>query len=191
MGLDMYLDKAKRVGNVTPKDINALNEYFSWLGRGDDYKNCSMKRWCGIDRSEVPTELIAVYEPEYVKRYFADDPEHKYGFTSIWQNVGYWRKANHIHNWFVENVQGGEDDCRSHEVTKEQLQDLLEACRVVKNANQAIAKKLLPTAEGFFFGDTDYDEWYFKDIETTIAIIKKVLAETDFDHEIVAYVSSW
>ena len=26
-------------------------------------------------------------------------------------NVGYWRKANAIHNWFVENVQKYDDDC--------------------------------------------------------------------------------
>ncbi len=29
--------------------------------------------------------------------------------TTIREEVLYWRKANAIHQWFVENVQGGED----------------------------------------------------------------------------------
>jgi len=32
----------------------------------------------------------------------------------IEENVGYWRKANHIHAWFVENVQNGVDDCKGN-----------------------------------------------------------------------------
>ena len=27
------------------------------------------------------------------------------------EEVGYWRKANAIHGWFVRNVQNGKDDC--------------------------------------------------------------------------------
>ena len=27
---------------------------------------------------------------------------------------GYWRKANQIHSWFVENVQNGEDNCNEY-----------------------------------------------------------------------------
>ena len=46
--------------------------------------------------------------------------------------VAYWRKANHIHNWFVQNVQGGEDrNCEVTPVTREQLQDLVDACKLV------------------------------------------------------------
>ena len=28
------------------------------------------------------------------------------------EEVGYWRKANAIHKWFVDNVQDGNDDCK-------------------------------------------------------------------------------
>ena len=37
----------------------------------------------------------------------------------------YWRKANAIHNWFVINVQGGEDNCKEYYVSRAQLQELL------------------------------------------------------------------
>ena len=42
--------------------------------------------------------------------------------------VGYWRKANHIHNWFVENIQGGKDNCDDYDVTMEELGKLYDIC---------------------------------------------------------------
>jgi hypothetical protein len=38
--------------------------------------------------------------------------------SEISERVGCWRKANHIHRWFVENVQGGEDDCDEYEINR-------------------------------------------------------------------------
>ena len=35
--------------------------------------------------------------------------------------AAYWRKANQIHNWFVENIQDGMDECKPHYVSREQL----------------------------------------------------------------------
>ena len=31
--------------------------------------------------------------------------------------------------------------------------------------DNSLAEELLPTRSGFFFGSTDYDEWYFEDIK--------------------------
>ena len=52
--------------------------------------------------------------------------------TDILQEVGYWRKANAIHNWFVENIQKGEDDCKEYYVPYEKLVELLKICKEVK-----------------------------------------------------------
>ena len=102
--------------------------------------------------------------------------------------AGYWRKANQIHDWFVKNVQGGEDECRPHYVSREDLQTLKETCEAVL-ADHSKAAELLPTASGFFFGGTDYDEWYFQDLEATVKIIDECLElPTDWDFE---YRSSW
>ena len=38
----------------------------------------------------------------------------------IVEEVGYWRKANQIHNWFVKNVQKDQDDCKEYRVDYEQ-----------------------------------------------------------------------
>ena len=51
------------------------------------------------------------------------------------------------------------------------------------------ANKLLPTQSGFFIGNTNYDEYYFEDIENTIKIILKCLKlPNDWEFE---YSSSW
>ena len=55
----------------------------------------------------------------------------------------------------------------------------------------SVAMGLLPTTSGFFFGSTDYDEYYVNDIKETIDIVTKVLETTDFEKEMVYYVSSW
>ncbi len=88
--------------------------------------------------------------------------------------AGYWRKANAIHRWFVDNVQGGEDECRPHYVSRDKLKELRELCETVLRERDRAAQ-LLPAASGFFFGSTEYDEWYFSDIETTVRIIDDCL----------------
>src|ERR1700680_333929 len=52
----------------------------------------------------------------------------------IEEGVGYWRKANQIHKWFVDNVQDGTDDCGTYSVSDEKLQELLSVCKKVKES---------------------------------------------------------
>lgn len=55
----------------------------------------------------------------------------KLPITEVVYEAAYWRKANAIHNWFVQNVQDGEDDCRQYYVSGEQLQELVDLCKQV------------------------------------------------------------
>ena len=96
--------------------------------------------------------------------------EDKYGELDEFM---YWRKANAIHRWFVEKVQDGNDDCEKYEVSYEKLYELKNLCEKVIN-NTKKAHELLPTASGFFFGETSYGEWYFHNIENTIASFDKL-----------------
>ena len=99
----------------------------------------------------------------------------------------YWRKANQIHDWFVENVQDGMDECKPHHVSREDLESLLKDCRAAlyhKDSN------ILPPAEGFFFGSTEIDDDYWDDIERTAREIEAVLTELDDTWEF-EYCSSW
>lgn len=102
--------------------------------------------------------------------------------------VGYWRKANHIHKWFVDNVQGGDDECEAHYVSREKLVELRNLCQEVLRDRQS-APNRLPTKNGFFFGSTDYDDGYFDDCAGTINIIDaalKLSPEWSFEYQ-----SSW
>ena len=109
--------------------------------------------------------------------------------SSIEERVGYWRKANAIHQWFVTHCQGGTDDCRDAYVSRTDLTALLETCKRVL-ADPQKAAELLPPQSGFFFGSTDIDEYfYWKNVRDTVALLESLLAEEatgDF-----YYRSSW
>jgi hypothetical protein len=124
-----------------------------------------------------------------VEAFEMEDVIDKTGFAGISVDfpMGYWRKANQIHNWFVQNVQDGEDNCGSYYVTRDQLEELKELCINVL-ANKELAEDLLPTGAGFFFGSTTYDEYYYGDLNDTIGIITRCL-ESKFDG--FEYQSSW
>jgi hypothetical protein len=103
----------------------------------------------------------------------------------------YWRKANAIHNWFVENVQGGEDDCGTYDVSKEQLQELVAACKE-EIKNEGKTENLTPVS-GFFFGGTDKDEWYFDTLKETVKVLEEDLAQQEKyeQYDYYEYHSSW
>ena len=64
--------------------------------------------------------------------------------TSKRIEVGYWRKANAIHNWFVVNVASGEDDCSSYPVSQDQLECLRNLCHrlLIKKSENAAKREL-------------------------------------------------
>ena len=87
----------------------------------------------------------------------------------------YWRKSNQIHQWFVQNVQGGKDNCEEYSVSLDQLK-LLSKTIEPALVSTAAASELLPTSEGFFFGSQEYDEYYFEDLKNTKKQIDKIIA---------------
>lgn len=161
------------------------------------------------------------YESEFITCYYSWDTEKKYPHKSIDVMICDWRKANQIHNWFVQNVQNGVDDCSAYEVSKEQLEQLLEICtnvlahsKLIKGSvingytiedgkevpiyqdgkmidDPSYAAVHLPSVSGFFFGSTEYDQWYYADVKYTKEKLEEILKETDFENEIVFYSSSW
>ncbi len=144
--------------------------------------------------------------------------------SDVEEEVMYWRKANHIHGWFVDNVQAGEDKCRPYYVHYDQIARLGEVCEKVIKAsklvkgkvwngrrydedhpkgidqwqpgkvidNPSVAKKLLPTRSGCFFGSLQYDEQYLNDVIETRDWAKRML--TDEESGVpgdIYYSSSW
>lgn len=92
----------------------------------------------------------------------------------------YWRKANAIHKWFVDNVQDGVDECQETYVPVEKLYELRDLCaKVVEDPDQA--PNLLPAQSGFFFGNTEYGEWYHNDIKETLKWLDNLLLKETLD----------
>lgn len=135
----------------------------------------------------------------------------------ITEEAGYWRKANQIHQWFVDNVQDGEDDCGTYDVSLEKLKELKALCnKVLKSSklvetgetykvydlakgkeveeksyrleDSKVAEKLLPTQEGFFFGGTSYNDYYIQNLKDTIVIVDEAEKSPTAEFE---YHSSW
>ena len=166
------------------------------------YRKTCVRNWSHME----PEELHQVTVKKNKKKHPWIDPKNVSGITEL---VGQWRKANAIHDWFVQNVQDGNDDCREYDVELSQLQELYDACVHIRDnsklidgkikngytvkevggkivetpimeqgktiVDKSVAKELLPTTKGFFFGSTDYDEYYMEDILDTIEILDPLL----------------
>lgn len=162
---------------------------------------------------------------EEEKRVTVNVPEIKSErISEIIEQVGYWRKANAIHGWFIRNCADGDGERTKMEVEREQLQELLDTCKKVLKGSKIVkgkiangyhmekvagklvqipiledgkyieddklAKELLPTEDGFFFGGTDYDDWYIENLKNTVKILEEVLAEPD-NGQYFEYEASW
>lgn len=127
---------------------------------------------------------------EPVKKTLLPNSSHNFRITTVSAEVAYWRKANAIHKWFVDNVQSGNDNCGEYYVSREDLESLRETCRNALD-NKDSAGNIMPTQSGFFFGGTTIDSWYFENLEYTINQINIILESEDFKHWDFYYHSSW
>ncbi len=149
-----------------------------------------------------------LYRREYLSNYsWINDEKEKAAFEIISNAIGieackdsphinlevcvaYWRKANAIHKWFCD-LDGGKDECQNIYVTRKNLVELRDLCASVIS-QPAMAMDVLPPQEGFFFGPSDVDEWYFEDMKDTINQIEKILESVPEDSWIdFIYRASW
>lgn len=87
-------------------------------------------------------------------------------------------------NWlipFVEKAIGSEvENCERYGLSKETMLDLLERIDKVLE-DHSLAEELLPTRSGFFYGHTEYDEWYFKDLQDAKEKLEEDVKSMDDD----------
>ena len=115
----------------------------------------------------------------------------------------YFRKANWIHNWFVDNIQEGNDDCKEYIILKNKAKELLDICNQIIFAKEAKNKDefikycngILPIKEGFFFGQESIEEDIDYYVESIIYLKNKLVEmiyEINNNKEVeFYYCSSW
>lgn len=116
MGLDMYLKKGKRIPKIPFTKYMEINNKIS------------------------DNKLLQIKYRKYIQT--CGDKE-IYTWKALTKEVGYWRKANHIHNFFVEVVQKGYDDCGEYRVTKAALKGLLSRCNKVLAASKLVPGRII------------------------------------------------
>ena len=121
-------------------------------------------------------------------------PYDDYGIETVTTyDVAYWRKANAIHNWITKCVQTTDINCTKVYLTIEQLEQLVNDCKKALTAKNP--EEILPTTSGFFFGSTEYDEYYYSTIKETITMVEPVIeflkAHSDGDEWKVYYQAWW
>ena len=110
--------------------------------------------------------------------------------TNIECEVLYWRKCNAIHNWFVRTHQAGIDNCQETELGIEDLHDFYSICKNILS-EKTKAKDLLPTSSGFFFGELNYDQAYFRTLKETVKKLEELFKMPNISEWDFYYVSSW
>lgn len=228
MGLDMYLYRQERIGNYDLKTLLQAKNYYLAIKYEKMHGEIEIKQkstteriqdfvndW-GLNEDElkINTEII-----EHLRQYVRFHTTN-YGFKYLVLSTSdsndkpeimYWRKANAIHNWFVENVQNGVDDCDYYEVSIDQIYDLMDRCGKILSTIPKLenilnseeydyvfptkvvetAQEILPTTSGFFFGDTNYNYFYFKEILDTYNELKKLAEDFNSEKYFYYYHSSW
>ena len=150
----------------------------------DMYLNARRYFWSYDEEQQADAQAIAA----------AAGVDDDYKVDSVSIELMYWRKANAIHNWFVKNVQDGRDECQRSDVSYDDLLALQRAVNtVIEAGNEEMAHSVLPTKSGFFFGPTDYDQWYWEDMKRTKEFLDKFIPqiETKYNRWYVTYQASW
>lgn len=97
----------------------------------------------------------------------------------------YFRKVNFIYEYFNDRIDHDYEMCLTD---KEDIINLIAKCdEVIKNNNKA--SLILPTRSGFFFGSTDYNDWYYSDVKDCKTQMKALLKKVKEGDKILVYFS--
>ena len=206
MGLDIYGHLVKKVGN----DQMSVDECYGIIRkrRANKVKRFIKNTLSALEKvKDNPVEYEKEYRrifdekmPKITKyEYLYDKPKKElYDFDAVkkffdeWRVWGkcpesdvYFRKVNFVYEFFRYNMV---DECCF--ASKGELEDLVSRCEKVL-ADHSLAEELLPTCCGFFFGSTDYDEWYYKDVEDCKKQISELIKKFDEGTDKVLFIFSW
>lgn len=210
MGLDIYFRKIthprKRRGDETlPEylcDIRDKQEQ-EIANEAKQFLNDWLKKYKLIKGDHAKFEIANLYRQ--LHKYF--DYEHEIDDIKNAQTIedvqkfcneynweyycmpldGYFRKVNCIYAYFADRLD--DEKCI---VTKDDLEDIMtRAIKVLKAHDEEVSEQLLPTCSGFFFGSTDYDEYYYEKVAYILEVFGKLLNNWTDDEDLVYVAMSW
>jgi len=209
MGLDIYFRKVKNYDGRN--DWSEVHEFMEDQNREEVKKVYdgvikSLSRAKDYDKSyaRVIKRLANMFSfPQYNLRPLGVEYDYqtdKYSYTPVDLSTlkeeedkivadaykkedAYFRKVNFIYAYFKNKLV--EEEAW---VEKSDLEDLISRCEKVL-ANHTLADELLPTQSGFFFGSTDYDEWYYHDVRDCLKQMKKLLKGLKDDEQLFVRMS--
>lgn len=211
MGLDIYFHKVVKVRQSKNEPLESIKHYNDLNNkRARDRFSKYIKRVIkSLENAKSEEEYNAIYDkvfPNGVKKY---QPNYTFYYDKLvgkhfpldvvketlndmfrWYGApydAYFRKANFVYEFFSPKLV---DECCF--VTKADLEDLIDKCdKVLASKNEETSAKLLPTRSGFFFGSTDYDDWYYEDVRSCKKQMKKLLSGFNEDTDIIFVYMSW
>jgi hypothetical protein len=166
MGLDQYLYVRKSVDSKHTQRVAGENVW--------------------VDNPVFSTVVSLIDGDEYL-----DYKDNGYKWLTVSIPVAVWRKTYHIHDWFVLNVQDGNDDCGSYYLSGDTLTELRDTLATIMalpvEERRAKQEELLPVGDWH-----DSDEWWEYINETnewTLTRLNELLAIASADG--FTYTSSW
>lgn len=162
MGLDIYFNKKRTISEENQQELEKVK-----------------KQMDAIDA--LPFEEFQKHEEEY------KELEAKFDILNPRTELAYFRKVNFLIHFFDY-----EENCEYVVIDKSLIEDLVDRCKKVLEAKtDEVSDKLLPSVSGFFFGNTDYNEYYYGDVEDVLAQFTTILKEVDWDNECVEMYCWW
>lgn len=165
MGLDQYLNIIITTDEKTANrnHINNVVEQLHDLIPAYSFANPYSPVY--IDENDVISkfDLEPIYDVD-------GNATHRYELLAIKGQDRSYRKANQIQNYFETRFyEGGNEadneqyNCVNTKVDDFTINDLLDRIhKINENPTATVAEAEFPTTSGFFYGDTDYDEFYFQ-----------------------------
>lgn len=111
--------------------------------------------------------------------------KNEYDELNPWKEVAYFRKVNFLLPFFEYG-----ENCSRLEIDGYKIDELLVKCKQVLEDN-SLAETLLPTQGGFFFGNTEYNDWYFYYVKEVYDKFSEIAEDFNSDEDMLSMVCSW
>lgn len=111
--------------------------------------------------------------------------QNEYDELNPWKEVAYFRKVNFLLPFFEYC-----EDCSRLEIDDYKIDELLVKCKQVLE-DHSLAETLLPTQCGFYFGNTEYNDWYFDEVKEVYDKFSEIAEDFNSDEDMLIMVCWW